>query len=466
MGCRKPDKSAIFTRVSSHVRYRTLPNFHHTPPQFAVARSSTETTDSADRIQAIVDSLLGTAAREGEMAVAWARLVLGVTVTLMWPIVHGENILNMVPRAVAVFVLGVLGLAWTLWVLYRLRNANPSAALIYTSITVDAVLVNALGLSYVIAPGPTHQSIAEVHGASFVYLAIVTAGVRLSPIAAYYGAALNSAMLTGLVIASTVLVDDFTIMGWAEWITVGIGLVGSTLLGITVATRTSRLVQQSASETLMSETARMRLGAYISPEVASVVLQESELRLGGQRQDVAVLFSDLRGFTTYSETLEPEKIVDQLNSYMSAMVDTISRNGGIVDKFMGDGIMAVFGAPVSKSGDADRAVECALAMMEAIDLHNQARAGAGLPQLRHGIGIHYGPVVAGNVGTAERTAYTVIGDTVNLASRLEAMTKQLDTDIAISQQTVEACSHEHNLRRVDEIHVPGREGAVTVWGPK
>ncbi len=421
--------------------------------------------DPTDRIQAIVDSLLGAAAREGELAVAWARLVLGIAVTVMWPIVHGDNILNLVPRAVAVFVLGLLGLLWTLWVFYRLRNATPTPPLIYTSITIDALLINTLALMYVMAPGPTHQSIAEVHGVSFVYLAIITAGVRLSPAAAYYGAVLNSALLIALAIASTIQVNDPTIMGWAEWITIGIGLIGSTLLGVTVATRTSRLVQQSATETLTSETARTRLGAYISPEVARIVLQESELRLGGQRQNVAVLFSDLRGFSSYSETLEPENIVEQLNSYMSAMVDTISRNGGIVDKFMGDGIMAVFGAPVSKSGDADRAVTCALAMMEAIERHNQTRMNDGLPRLRHGIGVHFGPVVAGNVGTSERTAYTVIGDTVNVASRLEAMTKRLETDIAISQQTIDACSQEHNLRKIDEVHVPGREAAVTVYGP-
>ena len=427
-----------------------------------VSEQPTDATD--DRTNTIVAALLGAAAREGELGVAWARLIGGATVTSLWPLFHGENIWNLVPRAIAAFVLGILALGWSLYVLYRLRRSNPSPALIYTSITIDAILINTLVLMYLIAPGASHQSIVEVHGSSFVYLAIITAGVRLSPAAAYYGAAINSLLLITFVVINSIQVNNLKIMGGAEWCTVGIGLVGSTLLGVTVATRTSRLVQQAACETLNTEKARSRLGAYISPEVADVVLQETELKLGGQRQNVAVLFSDLRGFTSYSESLEPEEIVDQLNSYMSVMVDTITSHGGIVDKFMGDGIMAVFGAPMPSSDDADRAVECALAMMQAIERHNQARSATGLPQLRHGIGVHYGPVVAGNVGTPERTAYTVIGDTVNLASRLESATKRLGTDIAISEQTVDACTRDHGLTKLEEARVPGRAAAVTVWG--
>lgn len=418
---------------------------------------------NSNRAQAIVADLLGAAAREGELGVAWARLVCGLTVTLMWPIVHGEYLLELVPRAVAAFVLGMLGLGWSLYVFYRLRNTNPSAALTYTSITIDAILINSLVLMYVLAPGASHDSIVEVHGASFVYLAIVTAGVRLSPAAAYFGAAINSAMLIALVTTSTIQVDNLRVIGWAEWLTVGIGLIGSAVLGVTIATRTCRLVEQSATETLLSESARSKLGAYISPEVADKVLKESELRLGGERQNVAVLFSDLRGFTTYSESLEPEEIVEQLNDYMSVMVDTITQHGGIIDKFMGDGIMAVFGAPLPKPDDADRAVECAQAMMGAIDAHNRVRESKGLSKLKHGIGVHFGPVVAGNVGTSTRAAYTVIGDTVNLASRLEGMTKQVKADLVVSDQALAACTRSHDLKRIDEIHVKGREKAVTIY---
>ena len=417
------------------------------------------------RTQVIVNGLLAGASRQGEIGVAWARLFGGSVVTVMWPFIHGENILNLVPRAVASEVLGILAVGWSLYVFVRLRDSNPTPTLIYVSIAIDAILMNALVLMYVIAPGKTHDSIVEVHGSAFVYLAIVTAGVRLSPTAAYFGAALNSVMLIAMVAVSTVQVDNMKIMGGAEWITVIIGLTGATVLGVTIATRTGRLVRQTAQETLMYQSAKGKLGAYLSAEVADLVLKETELRLGGRRQQVAVLFSDLRGFTSYSQSLEPEQIVDQLNNYMSVMVDTIARHGGIVDKFMGDGIMAVFGAPVAEQDDADRAVECAQAMMAAIEKHNDHRQQQGLPQLRHGIGVHFGPVVAGNVGTAERAAYTVIGDTVNLASRLEGMTKQLDVEYLVSEETLQACIRNHELRRIEEVEVRGREGAVIVYGP-
>ena len=140
------------------------------------------------------------------------------------------------------------------------------------------------------------------------------------------------------------------------------------------------------------------------------------------------------------------------------------RAQAIVDKFMGDGIMAVFGAPIPRSDDADRAVDCGKAMMRAIEEHNRSRVDRGLPQLRHGVGVHYGPVIAGNVGTAARAAYTVIGDTVNLASRLEKTTKQVGVDLVVSEQTVRACSRDHDLDGMGEIQVPGRAGSVTIYG--
>jgi adenylate cyclase len=414
--------------------------------------------------QAIISDLLGAAARDGELGIAWARLVLSATVTIMWPIVHRHNLAAFVPRTVATLLVAVVALGWTCYVLYRLRRANPSSALTYTSIAADALCIHALILIYVIAPGPTQQSIVEVHGTAFVYLVIVMAGIRLSPAAAYFGAAINSAILIGLVVASTIRVGNLSVIGWSDWITVGLGLSGSTILGVTIATRTIRLVEQSAHETLLFETARSRLGAYISPEIADKVLKESELRIGGERQNVAVLFSDLRGFTSYAETLEPEELVKQLNAYMRVMVDTIDRHEGIVDKFIGDAIMAVFGAPTSRADDADNAVECAQAMIRALEEHNRERASQGLPPLRHGIGVHFGPVVAGNIGTADRAAYTVIGDAVNLASRLENATKQVGYDLLVSREAVQACTRTHKLTRIDEIHVPGREGSVVVYG--
>jgi class 3 adenylate cyclase len=415
------------------------------------------------RSKLIVNELLAAAARQGELGIAYARLVLGVLVTALWPVLHWGNLLRLVPRSVAAFSLGLLALIWTLVVFRKLRDANPTPQLTYASIVIDALLINSLILFYVLAPGASHQSVVEVHSTAFVYVAILSSGVRFSPAAAWLGAVVNSLLFGGLVVASTLMVNDLRIIGGAEWLTVLIGLIASTILAVRIATRTRRLVGQAARATLRSETARARLGAYLSPEIAQEVLKEGALRLGGQRQDVAVLFSDLRGFTTYAEGLEPEEIVAQLNDYMRVMVNTISAHEGIVDKFIGDGIMAVFGAPNPRPDDADRAIQCGYAMIEAIERLNQTRAARNLPHLKHGIGIHYGPVIAGNVGTPERAAYTVIGDTVNLASRLETMTKQLHVDLIVSDAAYLASTCEQPLKRLDNMKVAGRTGTISIY---
>ncbi|MEM8732825.1 MAG: adenylate/guanylate cyclase domain-containing protein, partial [Planctomycetota bacterium] len=388
----------------------------------------------------------------------------GLVISIAWPVAHLENLLLFTTRTWGTLLLGLLALFWSLFVMVSLRRSNPSERLIYTSITVDAVLIDCILLTYLFAPSSIHQSIVEVHGTAFVYLAIITAGIRFNVRAAYFGAILNSVLFSLMIFASTRFVGDLSVIGPPEWLTVGIGLVASTVLGVTIASRTGSLVRRSAEETLMSAKARNRLGAYVSPQVADLALRESELTMGGTKQKVAVLFSDLRGFTRYSEHLEPEQIVEQLNDYMSAMVRTIIEHGGLVDKFMGDGIMAVFGVPVAGGDDADRAVECAISMMQGIDDHNRSRAERGLPALEHGIGVNYGTVVAGNVGTENRAAYTVIGDTVNLASRLEQMTKNYAAEIIVSDQTLAACQREHNLEKLDEVLVPGREQSVIIFG--
>lgn len=178
-----------------------------------------------------------------------------------------------------------------------------------------------------------------------------------------------------------------------------------------------------------------------------------------------MLFSDLRGFTTYSESLPPEELVDELNAYLEAMVREIKYEGGVIDKYIGDAIMVVFGIPSPKPGDAERAVRCAWRMDQALAVHNAQRTARGLPPLKHGVGVHFGEVVAGNMGTSERLQYTVVGDTVNLAARLESASKTLGVPIVLSREVVEAVGEDAlpaAVREVDTISVKGRDQPVEV----
>lgn len=415
------------------------------------------------RAKEVADNLLASAARDGEKWIARARLFVGTALVIFWPIVHWDYLVALVPRAVVVFLVGWILVGWSLLVLARLRKKLPSMRLALPSIALDGFLANGMLLFFVIFPASSHDSIVEVHGSAFVYLAIVMAGARLSTAAAIWGAGLNSALFLSLVAISTIKTNDLVVIGPVEWISVCVGLVGSTILSLSIAVRTKKLVQSAASETLAAERAVTRLGTYVSPAFAGELLQQKEVQLGGKNQNVAVLFSDLRGFTSYSEDLEPADVVAQLNDYLSEMVAAIEQHGGVVDKFMGDGIMAVFGAPTPSPHDARNAITAAADMTGRLAQLNSRRQQAGLSQFAQGIGIHYGPVVAGSIGTQARASYTVIGDAVNLASRLESATKNLGIAIAISEAAAAACSDATKLSQVGVIQVPGRNSPVTVY---
>lgn len=413
--------------------------------------------------QDIARELLWSAARKGEIGIALARILVATAIVLCWLTLHWENLVNFVPRHISVVVTAMVALGWSFFVLYRLRRERPSTGLMVSSITIDAAVLHIVLWFFIEFPADSHDSVVEVHGSNFVYLAIITAGARVSNWAAIWGAIINSVLFSGLVAYSTWHVGNWRIIGPIEWITVAAGLLGSTILSMLMSARTREMVYRSAVEAKSAEKAKAKLGAYVSSEFAQELLKQDELKLGGVIQPVAVLFSDLRGFTRYSEGLEPEELMSQLNQYLEIMVTAINKHGGVVDKFMGDGIMAVFGAPVPSQDDSLRAIRAAEEMMLQLEHLNASRAKRGLVPLKQGIGIHYGNVVAGNVGSPARASYTVIGDTVNLASRLESACKREKRDVLISSAAKDSCVELVELDYVGEIEVPGRRESVDVY---
>jgi adenylate cyclase len=207
---------------------------------------------------------------------------------------------------------------------------------------------------------------------------------------------------------------------------------------------------------------RTTMGKYMTEAVVAH-LMAGEVALGGKTLEVSILFCDLRDFTTLSEKRKAEEIVALLNEYFTEMVDCVMAEGGVVDKYIGDNIMAVFGAPVSRPDDAQRAVRSALHMREALVKLNTRFEERGWPTLRFGIGIHTGEVVAGNIGSAKRMEYTVIGDAVNLASRLETKTKELACDLLISEATYARCKDVIDGEPAGEVKVKGREQIVQIY---
>ena len=206
---------------------------------------------------------------------------------------------------------------------------------------------------------------------------------------------------------------------------------------------------------------RSALERFLSPEVVEMVVANPDIRLGGVNQEVTVMFADIRGFTTMSEEMEPGRVVEILNEYFTRVTDVIFDNGGTLDKYIGDAVMAVFGAPISKGNDAAAAVNSAIQIQRLLVELNRDAAARQWPELRVGIGINTGSAIAGNIGSPRRLDYTVVGDAVNTAQRL--MTNTAGGQILISESTARKIGKTFDLERLPELKVKGRSEAVPVF---
>jgi len=212
---------------------------------------------------------------------------------------------------------------------------------------------------------------------------------------------------------------------------------------------------------------RNTFGRYVSPDVMEEILKDSKgLGLGGKRRHITVLFSDIRGFTTISEQIGPEQVIALLSEYLAQVTHIIFKNGGTVDKFIGDAVMAIFGAPKSHEDDALRAANAGLDMVQlAESLSPKWSELIGTP-LKIGVGINTGDAVVGSIGSEVRSDFTAIGDTVNLASRLESLTKEMGVPILISEFTASEIKDTMPLKPLRQVKVTGREESLLVYIPE
>ena len=217
-------------------------------------------------------------------------------------------------------------------------------------------------------------------------------------------------------------------------------------------------------EDITAETrVRATMARYMSSEVVEQVLAGGESELGGKTQTVSILFSDVRNFTGLSEALGARETVSLLNEYFAEMVEVVTRHGGILDKYIGDAIMALFGAPFAKPEDADHALAVGNGMLVTLRELNGRRRAEGKQPIDIGVGIATGEVVLGNIGSPSRMEYTVIGDSVNLASRLEGANKYYHSKILLDETTVQALKNGNCLREIDLLRVKGKDRPVAVY---
>jgi len=210
---------------------------------------------------------------------------------------------------------------------------------------------------------------------------------------------------------------------------------------------------------------REMFSKYVAPEyVAQLAEDPSRIHVGGRRAELTILFSDIRGFTSISEKLQPQQVIEFLNEYLSEMATIVKQAGGTLDKFIGDAVMAFWGEPVPHADHADRAADCALAMQAKTAELARRWVAEGKPDIHIGVGINTAEVVVGNIGSlAHKLDYTVIGDGVNLASRLESANKEFHTGIIISEFTLAKLGDRFDVRALGDVKVKGKERPVAIY---
>ena len=278
-------------------------------------------------------------------------------------------------------------------------------------------------------------------------------GVALHLARGVYGALVGLTLLAAYLLGSQWL---FRSAGLALGLVYPLLAISLTYVAITV--------QQYVVEEGEKRKIRNAFGLYLPPALANLVSEHPEmLKLGGDKRELTVMFSDIRGFTTLSEGLEPEALVELLNEFLGAMTEVIFAHDGTLDKYIGDAIMAVWGAPISQSDHAARACLAALGMKARLRELADQWAQRGLPPLDIGIGLNTGPMVVGNMGSARRLSYTVIGDNVNLASRLEGLNKMYGSGIIVSESTLQAAANTVVARELDLVRVKGKKLPVRIF---
>jgi adenylate cyclase len=267
------------------------------------------------------------------------------------------------------------------------------------------------------------------------------------------GLALSIALLALLLAAYGAAWSRYMVVPMAAPMLTVFGLYAlNTAYGFFAATRSKRQITKL-------------FGQYVPPELAAEMSQNpAHYTMEGQSREMSVLFSDIRGFTNFSEKLPPTELSEVLNAYLSTMTRIIQQQRGTIDKYIGDAIMAFWNAPVDLSDHATRAVQTALDMQAALLQLNQEFAARGWPEVKIGVGVNTGRMSVGNMGSEFRMSYTVMGDAVNLGSRLEGITKQYGVGILVTQTTVEA-DPLHAFLKVDDVRVKGKETPVAIYEP-
>ena len=386
-------------------------------------------------------SLLHQAELDAEKISAAVRLVIFATLAVAVLAAGGPA----GSGGLAGLLVGLYGVGTLVSLLLTWRRIyHPAVPFFY--VTFDVVLVAAQVLMLARMMGMPSGSAFSVPAAALIFVILIHASMRFRPWLVVYGAVLYAVLIeVGAHLMperpATATHDMMAMMheGMAGFL--NLQFLPLTLIALATVTLfvINRRTQRLLVESLRSAARTARLSRFFSPNLAArLANDDTEGALTGRRQPVAVLFVDIRGFTALGETMPPDELSAFLSDYRRRLTEPVFHHDGTVDKFIGDAIMAVFGSPLQRSDDAARAVNCALDILAAAGRWSAERQAAGLPPVSIGIGAHYGEVFAGAVGDQRLLEYTVIGDTVNVAERLERLSRSVGSDLVLSRDLLQA----------------------------
>ena len=422
-----------------------------------------------------IESLLRQAEISAEKTSALIRLV--VFVSLGAAIFSADRTHG--PATLSEVAIAVYGIAAATGLILAWRQVfHPWIPYLFATFDVILISIEILMLSRFMGMGPTFAFALPITGLIFVIL--IHASMRYRPWLILYAAGL---FLASIHIGALFVTDEFgratsdtqmmagamtmhaegmgTMMNY-EVLPVALVVLSALILFI-ISRRTRRLLVRSISQTHRL----IRLSRFFSPNLANRLTDgDDEKLLAGRRQPAAVLFIDIRGFTSLGEHMAPDELGAFLSEYRDRLTQPIFRHGGTVDKFIGDAIMAVFGAPVQGPDDARRAIVCALDVIDATAFWSLERTQSQKPSVAIGIGVHYGEVFAGALGNEQLLEYTVIGDTVNVAERLERLSREAGSPLVVSAAVLEAVSDADQIaewRRLPSKQLKGRRRLVEAY---
>jgi len=331
--------------------------------------------------------------------------------------------------------------------IYDLR-VTPFGA-VYPGVEIHATVIdNILHQNFLI-----HSGWTKFLDVCLIIVVGLIMGFAVPRVRAMAGIGLSLALVSAFVLANTAIFVRYNI--WMNLIYPVLTMM-TIYLGITV--------YRYVTEEREKKKVRGAFQYYLTASVVNEILKDpSKLKLGGDKKNLSVMFSDIRGFTSISEKLTPEELVQLLNEYLTAMTDVVFKYDGLLDKYIGDAVMAVFGAPLDQPDHAIRACRTAIDMMSELRRLREKWAAEGRPDVNIGIGVNTGDMVVGNMGSQMRFDYTVMGDSVNLASRLEGTNKEYRTNVIISEFTLEQIKDEFFCRELDSVQVKGKKRPVRIF---